>query len=312
MTVPARSPSTNRPRPFPTTAQVPRARLTHSKLPRCGKRSSLSSSDVINLYISRWATIHRNYPIKIICMKISIVIPALNEEAGIVKVLSDIPKQRLNQLGYDLEVIVVDNGSTDRTAEIATKNGARVIPQPLRGYGNAYKMGFAKATGDIIATGDADSTYPFSDLPRILDIMHKTEADFVTTDRLSTLDPKAMTFSHVFGNWLLSITTRILFRWPFKDSQSSMWIFKASIWQSLEVLSPGMPFSQELKVEAWHKGFKCIEVPITYGVRLGEVKLNTIKDGFGNIWQLVKKRMTISRTRSHVDQDLTDPDLTFA
>jgi len=101
-------------------------------------------------------------------MKISIVIPALNEEAGIAAVIKQVPVKELEKMDYSVEIIVVNNGSTDRTPEIAAQNGAKVIYQPIRGYGNAYKAGFANASGDIIATGDADMTYPFDALPKIL------------------------------------------------------------------------------------------------------------------------------------------------
>ncbi|MEN9328719.1 MAG: hypothetical protein RI947_1527 [Candidatus Parcubacteria bacterium] len=104
---------------------------------------------------------------------ISIIIPALNEEQGIGGVIQGIPVAELRTLGYSTEVLVIDNGSTDDTAKIARMNNATVIIQPLRGYGNAYKAGFAHASGDIIATGDADFTYPFSILPATLKRMDK-------------------------------------------------------------------------------------------------------------------------------------------
>jgi glycosyltransferase involved in cell wall biosynthesis len=100
--------------------------------------------------------------------KISIVIPALNEETGLGPVLREIPISTIKQMGYETEILVVDNGSTDRTPHIAREHGATVIFQPLRGYGNAYKAGFAHASGEIIATGDADFTYPFAMLPFLL------------------------------------------------------------------------------------------------------------------------------------------------
>jgi len=225
-------------------------------------------------------------------MKLSIIIPALNEEAGIQKTIKQIPVSKFKRMGYSVEIIVVDNGSTDNTARVSREAGAKVVSQPIRGYGNAYKKGFAHAKGDIIATGDADMTYPFDALPDILGIMKQGEFDFISTDRLSQLDPKAMTFSHIWGNRLLTVMTKVLFGVPFRDSQSGMWIFKRSILTKINAHSGGMPFSQELKIEAYIKGFKCTEVPIEYRVRVGEVKLNTIKDGWGNILQLLKKRLT--------------------
>jgi len=102
--------------------------------------------------------------------------------------------------------------------------------------------------------------------------------------------------SHVWGNKLLTTTTRLLFGWPFVDSQSGMWIFKRSIWKDLQVKPSGMPFSQELKIEAYMRGFKCIEIPIDYRARAGEGKLNTVRDGIGNIIQLFKKRLEFGLT----------------
>jgi glycosyltransferase involved in cell wall biosynthesis len=231
----------------------------------------------------------------IINRKVSVVIPALNEEKAIEAVIKQIPVEALEDMGYETEIIVVDNGSTDRTAEIARGHGVTVVFQPIRGYGNAYKAGFDGATGDIIVTGDADMTYPFDAMPELLSKLHKDEIDFLNTDRLSNLNPEAMTRSHVFGNWLLSMTTKILFRWPYRDSQSGMWVFRREIWQHLDVRSDGMPFSQELKIEAYTKGFKCAEVPIEYRVRTGEVKLCTVGDGVGNIKQLIKKRFSMRK-----------------
>src|SRR5437016_6185597 len=179
--------------------------------------------------------------------KITVVIPALNEEQGIGLVLKEIPVSKLMNMGYETEVMVIDNGSKDKTRHIARQHGATVIIQPVRGYGNAYKAGFANATGDIIATGDADLTYPFADLPKIIKKMELEGLEFINTNRLKYVDPTVMTPSHIFGNWLLTTITKILFDLPFVDSQSGMWIFKSYIWEYLDVRSSGMPFSQELK-----------------------------------------------------------------
>jgi hypothetical protein len=223
--------------------------------------------------------------------KITVVIPALNEEQAIGSVIKEIPINELKKMGYEVEIMVIDNGSKDKTRYIANSHRAKVIVQPIKGYGNAYKAGFANATGDIIATGDADLTYPFGDLPKIIKKMEDENLDFITTDRLTNLQPGAMSRSHYYGNLLLQFITKILFGLPFKDSQSGMWIFKKSIWTKLNVKSSGMPFSQELKIEVCRKGFKCAEVPIAYRARVGEVKLSTLKDGFGNILHLIKKRI---------------------
>lgn len=232
---------------------------------------------------------------------LSIVIPALNEELAIGPVIREIPIEKLKKMGYSVEVLVIDNGSKDKTPHIARSHGAKVIIQPIRGYGNAYKAGFANATGDIIATGDADLTYPFTILPKALKLLEKEKLDFINTDRLTTLQKDVMESSHILGNWILTLGTKVLFKWPFKDSQSGMWIFKRQIWSHLDVRSSGMPFSQELKIEAHIRGFKCAEMPVDYRARAGEVKLNTISDGFGNIRHLLKKRLQVGSRVAKAD-----------
>lgn len=232
---------------------------------------------------------------------LTVVIPALNEEKGIGPVIREIPLEKLEQIGYRTEILVIDNDSTDGTGKIAKDHGATVFVMPIRGYGNAYKAGFANASGDVIATGDADLTYPFDILPEILLRMERENLDFINTDRLTNLNKEAMSQSHQFGNRILSFLTRSLFNIPFKDSQSGMWIFKRSIWRQLNVTSSGMPFSQELKIEAYIRGFKCAEIPIQYRARAGKEKLDTIKDGYGNIIHLFKKRISLSKQHiSHV------------
>ncbi len=224
--------------------------------------------------------------------KITVIIPALNEQRAIKRVLKSIPSKKLRKMGYKTEIMVIDNGSKDKTKLRALSNGAKVIVQPVRGYGNAYKAGFANATGDIIATGDADLTYPFEDLPAFVELLESRKLDFINTDRLKTLNPKAMHWTHQFGNWVLTTICKIIYPgFPFKDSQSGMWIFKRKIWDKLNVKSSGMPFSQELKIEVYKKGFKCDEIPITYKARVGEVKLQGWKDAVKNTIHLFVKRL---------------------
>jgi len=184
-------------------------------------------------------------------------------------------------MGYEVEIMVIDNGSKDKTRYIANSHRAKVFVQPIKGYGNAYKAGFA----------NADLTYPFCDLPKIIKKMEDENLDFITTDRLTNLQPGVMNRTHYFGNLLLQLMAKILFGLPCKDSQSGMWIFKRSILSKLNIKSSGMPFSQELKIEAYKKGFKCAEVPIIYRARVGEVKLSTLKDGLGNMLHLMTKRI---------------------
>lgn len=232
---------------------------------------------------------------KRIIKKISVIIPALNEEFGIGKTIELIPRKEISDMGYQTEIVVVDNGSTDNTARIAHDCGAKVVSEQVRGYGNAYKAGINNATGDLIITGDADMTYPFDDMPRFIKMVEKNNFDFINTNRLSNANFNAMANTHILGNYFLSAIARFIFNWPFNDSQSGMWIFKKDIWKYLDVRSGGMSFSQEIKIEAYIKGFKCTEVPIVYRRRVGEVKLNAVKDGLKNVMHLFIKRFTACR-----------------
>lgn len=226
---------------------------------------------------------------------LSLVIPALNEEENIPRVMASIPYEEIAAAGCELEVIVIDNGSTDRTSDCAAAHGASVYLQPARGYGNAYHAGFAVARGDVIATGDADCTYPFESIPGLLDYFHQGRFEFVSTNRLGWANRNAMKPSHAVGNRLLTAASRSFFRAPFRDSQSGMWIFQRRIWQHLDVRSGGMQFSQEIKNEAYLKGFRCEEVPIEYRQRGGVVKLHAFRDGTRNLAQLVQHRMRAER-----------------
>lgn len=220
-------------------------------------------------------------------MKVSVIIPTMNEAESIGVVIDQVV-DAFSQSGYDAEVIVVDTSSTDGTKEIALSKGAMVVDEPRRGYGRAYKTGFQNANGDLIATLDADCTYPAETLPELCAMIGE-DLDFITTNRFAHLEDGAMSAKHRFGNWVLTFTMNLLFRTGFKDSQSGMWVFKREVLDSIDLTSDGMPLSEEIKIEAYQK-CQAKEVPIEYRRRVGEVKLSSWTDGRQNLVFLWKKR----------------------
>jgi hypothetical protein len=217
-------------------------------------------------------------------LKITVVIPCLNEEQGIEQVLRLMPNL------VD-EVIVVDNASTDRTPEVAKNLGAIVIREDVRGYGRSYKKGFSMATGDIIVTLDGDHSYPPDAISYLIEAFLHLEADFLNASRFPVRDRRAMSLKHKFGNLILSLAMSLLFfRWV-RDSQSGMWVLRRSILKDMKLESDGMAFSEEIKIEALlHPTARFEEISIMYTSRLGEIKLNPWRDGFQNLFFLLKKR----------------------
>jgi glycosyltransferase involved in cell wall biosynthesis len=218
--------------------------------------------------------------------RITIVIPCLNEEEGIRKVLAEVPPP------VD-EVIVVDNNSTDRTAQVAQEMHAKVIFEKERGYGRAYKTGLFQAQGDIILTLDGDHSYPIQSIVDLLDILIDENLDFLSASRFPIKREGAMSFKHYIGNKILSLTMSILFGKWIKDSQSGMWVFRKEALSKMRLESNGMSFSEEIKIEAIiNKDINFEEVPIDYSQRAGEVKLKPWRDGLKNILFLFKKRFS--------------------
>jgi len=215
---------------------------------------------------------------------ITVIIPCLNEEQGIEKVLRAMPD-------FVDEKIVVDNASTDRTSEVAASLGAKVIREDVRGYGRAYKRGFACATGDLIITLDGDHSYPVDALSYLLEAFLHLNVDFLNASRFPVRDSHAMSFKHKMGNLMLSVAMSVLFfRWV-RDSQSGMWVFRRSILKDMKLESDSMAFSEEIKIEVLrNRNLRFGEIAIMYSARLGEIKLNPWRDGLQNMWFLAKKR----------------------
>jgi glycosyltransferase involved in cell wall biosynthesis len=217
--------------------------------------------------------------------RITVVIPCLNEEIGIGKVLQEVPS-------FVDEIIVVDNGSTDGTAAVAREMGAQVVSELQRGYGRAYKSGFSRATGDIIVTLDGDHSYPVDALSYLLEAFMHCGVGFLSASRFPVLNDAAMNSKHKFGNRVLSLAMSLLFfRWV-HDSQSGMWIFRRDALTKMKLISDGMAFSEEIKIEAiTNKAIGFREIFISYSQRVGERKLMPWRDGFSNLIFLLRKRL---------------------
>jgi hypothetical protein len=189
---------------------------------------------------------------------------------------------------------VVDNGSTDGTAEVARKMRAHVVTEVNRGYGRAYKSGFSQATGDIIVTLDGDHSYPVDALSYLLEAFMHCRVGFLSASRLPTLTDTAMSSKHKIGNRILSFAMSLLFfRWV-NDSQSGMWVFRRDALKKMNLTSDGMAFSEEIKIEAiTNKDIGFREIFISYSQRIGEKKLRPWRDGFHNLVFLLRKRFGI-------------------
>ena len=220
---------------------------------------------------------------------VNIIIPTLNEQEGITETINSLPLQKINDLGFSVSILVVDGGSTDHTVENASRLGARIIFEERRGYGRAYKTALQHAEGDIIITLDADGTYPAEQIPDYIEELTKHDLDFITINRLDRLEKNSMVLSHYVGNKLLSLTLRLLYSIDVKDSQSGMWIMKRQFCDSINLLSEGMSFSEEIKIVAF-KFFKSKEMDGKYRPRIGRSTFRIGKHGIENLMFLFKFR----------------------
>ncbi len=216
--------------------------------------------------------------------------PALNEEESIGKTINSIPKDELTSMGYDLEIIIVDGGSSDNTVELAKAQGANVLIT-RKGYGQQYRAGFEIADGEIICTADSDCSYPMEEIPGLINTLLIEDLDFISTNRFAFMDRDSMASLNKFGNVFLTFVTNILFNYNLKDSQSGMWIFRKFFLEQIKLTGNGMSLSQEIKIRAFSK-YRAREIDSSYRKRVGKVKLRIFLDGLDNLFNLFRIRFS--------------------
>jgi glycosyltransferase involved in cell wall biosynthesis len=213
---------------------------------------------------------------------VSVVIPCLNEEENIVAVVTQ-AREAIADAGITGEVVVADNNSTDRSAELAAQAGARVVHVPTRGYGAAYMGGFSAAKGKYIVMGDADLTYDFHEIPNFVRELDGG-ADLVMGNRMNNIQPGAMPWLHQYvGNPLLSGFLNLLFRTGVRDAHCGMRAVRRSSLPAMDLRTPGMEFASEMVIRASKAKLDIREFDIQYHPRGGESKLSTWRDGWRHL-----------------------------
>jgi glycosyltransferase involved in cell wall biosynthesis len=214
---------------------------------------------------------------------VSVVMPCLNEvetlEASIARA-----REGIRQAGLTGEVVIADNGSTDGSLDIARAAGVRLVHVRERGYGNAYRAGFAAARGRLVVMGDSDDTYDFSKLDELIaPLAHG--ADMVLGSRLrGAINPGAMPWLHRYiGNPALSAMLNLFYRTRISDTHSGFRAFDRQALLDLGLRTSGMEFASEMLIVAARAGWRLAEVPITYHARAGDSKLRTFRDGWRHL-----------------------------
>ena len=215
--------------------------------------------------------------------EITVVIPCLNEEEAVGNVV-DQALDGIRRSGRTGEVLVVDNGSEDRSAEVAAEHGARVVTELRRGYGSAYLTGLEQARGAFIVMGDADETYPLQELAPFVDRLEQGD-DLVMGSRFKgTIHGDAMPFLNRFvGNPILTGMLNLFFGVKVSDAHCGMRAIRKDATAKLDLHSTGMEFASEMVFKAYRRGLTVSEIPIDYYPRIGESKLNRFSDAWRHV-----------------------------
>jgi glycosyltransferase involved in cell wall biosynthesis len=214
-------------------------------------------------------------------VQISVVIPCLNEEEAVGAVV-DQAWAGIQSSGREGEVIVVDNNSTDQSAEVASAHGATVVTEERPGYGSAYLAGLSAAHGDYIVMGDADETYPIAELGPFVDRLEQGD-DLVLGSRFrGEIHGDAMPWlNRRIGNPILTGLLNLFFGVKVSDAHCGMRAVRRDALPALDLHSTGMEFASEMVFKAYRRGLRVSEIPIDYFPRVGESKLNR----FGDAWR---------------------------
>lgn len=218
-------------------------------------------------------------------MGISVILPCLNEEGSIGRVI-EAARKGIGKLGFEnSEIIVVDNGSSDRSAQIAEGAGARLLHERYPGYGAALRKGFACARYDIMVMGDSDMSYDFERLDDLVRPILAGEAEFVVGNRMKSIKPGAMPGLHRYlGNPVLSFILRAMFHTSsVHDAHCGMRAITREAYQKLKCVTTGMEFASEMIIRAIRSGVKLAERDIVYHPRVGESKLCSFRDGWRHL-----------------------------
>ena len=224
--------------------------------------------------------------------KISVIIPAYNEEKSLPLVLNDLPKDQLHQ------IIVVDNRSTDRTAEVARENGATVVHERRRGYGRACLTGMAALDApDIVVFLDGDySDYP-EEISLLVEPILKGEADFVVGSRMLLAESRQALLPQArYGNQLAVFLIRLFFGHRFTDLGPFRAIRSESL-QAIGMHDQDFGWTVEMQIKAVQNGLRIREVPVRYRIRVGVSKITgtlsgTLKAGTKIIYTIFKYLIT--------------------
>ncbi len=213
---------------------------------------------------------------------VTVVIPCLNEAMNIAQCVRQ-AWDALEANDIPGEVVVADNGSTDGSARLAARVGARVVHEPRRGYGSAYRAGFAAASGRYIIMADADLTYDFSEIPRFVERL-EGGAELVMGDRMDNIHPGAMPWLHRYvGNPVLTGLLNALFRTGVNDAHCGMRAVRRDVLPRLALRTTGMEFASEMVIRASQESLQIDQFPIEYRPRGGQSKLSSFRDGWRHL-----------------------------
>jgi len=228
---------------------------------------------------------------------VSIIIPAYNEE----NTIYDIVSRTLNSISkisdLSFEIIIVDDGSTDRTFEVVRKLGVIVLRNKHnRGKGNALRRGFFAARGKIMVTLDADGSHFPEDLPSVLAPIINGEADMVIGSRFGNKNQIPTTPLNLAGNFLFNLMIHILTRRRISDTQSGFRAFKRSLLKVLKINSTGYDIESEVLIKSLMRKYSLKEVDIRSIQRLyGNEKIHPFRDGCKILLQIVKTYLKASK-----------------
>jgi glycosyltransferase involved in cell wall biosynthesis len=241
------------------------------------------------------STINLEKPLSMQSIEVSVIIPCLNEESTIASCIQK-AQHSLSENAVSGEVIVVDNGSTDRSTDIARDCGARVVEQPIRGYGAAYRKGIEAARGEYIVMGDGDDTYDFSCLYDLVKLL-KVGNDFAVGSRFrGTILPGAMSFSHRYiGNPFLTGILNLFFHARISDAHSGFRAITKQALARLNLQTTGMEFASEMIVAALRENLTIAETPIVYRSRQGASSASKL-NSFPDAWRHLRFMLLFSPT----------------